>query len=63
MRCVLCGGVIDLFSLDAEGYADQPAHLVCATAVRRETRDLLAECEALIMAETDKRRHRPSARR
>lgn len=62
MECVLCHTEVTLFDLDAEGYGGMPAHEACASAVRAECAALLADCEALILAEPDPRRHRRSAR-
>lgn len=62
MECVLCHQAVDLFTLDSEGYVGMPAHHDCAQAVRDECAALLADCEQLIRSETDRRRHRSSAR-
>lgn len=58
MICTLCAQPVDLFDLDDEGVGGAPAHRSCADAYRAEAAAALAECEALILAEHDPRRHR-----
>lgn len=58
MICVLCHQPITLLDLDDDGYEGLPAHTFCAVGARAAMRDVLAECEALILAEPDPRRHR-----
>ncbi len=62
MTCVLCHQPITLLDLDAEGYEGLPAHEHCASAVRAELAAVLAEAEALVLAEQDPRRHRRGVR-
>lgn len=63
MKCVLCHQGIDLFDLDPEGIGGMPAHHTCADAYRAAAAEVLAEAEAMVLAEPDPRRHRhPHAR-
>lgn len=58
MDCALCHVHIDLWDLDPLGYEGLPAHARCAGPVRELNASLLAELEAMVMAEPDPRRHR-----
>jgi hypothetical protein len=58
MFCVLCRQHIDLWDLDGGSDLGMPAHEVCARAYRAELAAVLADAEAMILAEADPRRHR-----
>lgn len=58
MLCQLCGQPIALWELDSEGVAGMPTHDYCGDAYRAELAELLAQVEAMILAEPNPRRHR-----
>lgn len=58
MNCALCHQRISLWDLDGAGYEGLPAHEHCAKPVRELNASLLAELEAMVLAEPDPRRHR-----
>lgn len=62
MLCILCHQPVDLLTLDAEGVGGMPAHDACARDYRAEVARVLADAEAMVMAERDPRRHRRGVR-
>lgn len=58
MICALCHQGIDLFDLDEQGVGGMPAHRTCAEPYRAEVAKVLEECNRMILAEPDPRRHR-----
>lgn len=61
MNCSLCHQHIDLWNLDVDTLGI-PAHDTCAAAYKAEADAVLADAEAMILAETDRRRHRRGLR-
>lgn len=58
MNCALCHAHIDLWDLDVDTIPGVPTHGSCAAAYKAEVDAVLADAQAMVLAETDPRKHR-----